>query len=331
MNTFLSLALLTLTSGAQPEPLQSREAIVDRGEVKAGMPLVQKFALTNSGQTAIGITELNAGCGCVRPRVSKKSLQPGESTELEVEVNTLSQNVGPNVWKLDVRYQHGPEGQRMFSSLELKIQGKIVREIAVEPVSLFLSIEREATHIVTVTDRRIKPIKPLTITSARCESKHVKLDLTATGANRLGQQIQQVHVTVLETCPPGHFMENLLLLTDDPEYRELRVPLMVTRRAPGQAVATPEQIDLRLAKGQNTASGLVRMRTPDDTPVIVERIEADNPAVRFKWAAGPGSMATLRLGVELDSERKPGLATVKVWLKEPKAQVIVIPLSWQVP
>jgi hypothetical protein len=157
------------------------------------------------------------------------------------------------------------------------------------------------------------------------------MQFTAPGLNSHKQRIQQVQVTVLETIPAGHSMFPLVFLTDDPDYRELRVPLMVTRRAAGEAVATPDVLDLRLAKGQKAASGLVRLRVPDDKPLEVDRIEADNSVVRFKSATGPGQMVTLRIGVELEGARVSGLASVKVVLKEPKGQVIVIPVSWHVP
>src|SRR5262249_59329 len=150
----------------------------------------------------------------------------------------------------------------------------------VEPVALVLSIDRETSHTITVSDHRAKP---LTVTSARCESNHVKMQVSAAGPNSQGQRIQQVRVTVLESCPPGHFMEPIILLTDDPEYRELRVPLVVTRKVPGQAVAVPEQLDLRLARGQSAASGLIRLRAPDEKAVVVARIETDHPALRCKW------------------------------------------------
>jgi hypothetical protein len=321
--------LLTALGHAEPMgPLQTREAIVDRGEVKAGAPLSQKFSLKNEGTGVLAFAKIDAGCGCIRPSISKKMLQPGETAELEVELNTLTQPAGPNAWTIGVRYRDGPETQPTAGVLELRIKAKIVREIDVQPVALHMSIDREATHTITVTDRRSKP---LTITAVRCESKHVKTQLTAAGKNGRGENVQQVHVTILETCPPGYFAENLLFVTDDPEYRELRVPLMVTRKSPGQIVCAPEQIDLRLAKGQNAASGLVRLRDPDDKPVVIEKIESDHPDIRTKWAAGPGSMATLRLGIELSDNPSSGLAAVKVHIKEPKPQVIVIPVSWQAP
>jgi hypothetical protein len=328
MNTLLLLCASAIAPAAPVQRLQCGQAMVDRGDIKAGMPLTQTFTLVNRGDAPLVIIDVKGSCGCVKTGVSRKDLQPGDSSELSVELNTISQDAGVNFWTLNVRYQFGPDDQRSTSELSLQIKGNVIREVDVTPVSLFLSIERETQHSITVTDRRSKP---LTIDSVHCDSKYVKLQLSAAGANQQGQRTQQVHVTVLDSCPPGHFVESIAMMTNDPDYRELRIPLIVARRVPGAPTATPEQLDLRFARGQKTASGLIRLRTSDEKPVIVERVDADHPAIRYKWAAGPGPMTTLRLTVDLGEKLVSGVGTVKVQLKEPRAQVLLIPVSWQVP
>jgi hypothetical protein len=42
-------------------------------------------------------------------------------------------------------------------------------------------------------------------------------------------------------------------------------------------------------------------------------------------------MATLRLGIELTGERSSGLGSVRIHIKEPKPQILVIPVVWQTP
>lgn len=320
----MSTIIISTLFAVGAEPLLVLPPSVDRGEVKAGAALSQTFRLKNSDATPVSIIEVGGSCGCARPHVSKKELQPGESAELRVDVNTLAVGAGTHAWKVTVRLEHGPPGRRAGGECEAVVRAKVVREIEVEPVAVFLSIDREASHTITVTDRRPKP---LTVTGARCDSKHVK---TEVGAKNDGRAGQTVRVTVLDSCPPGHSAEQVIVTTDDPDY-ELRVPLLVARKAPGQVLATPEQIDLRLAQGQKSASGLVRLRDPEGKPVVVERIEADHPGIRTKWAAGPGAAATVRLGVELADNRLAGLGSVKITVKEPKAQVLIVPVSWQAP
>jgi hypothetical protein len=326
MGIFAIISLFAV--GAEPthEPLQIQPATADRGEVKAGAPLQQTFTLRNNTAAELRITDIAAGCGCLRPRITKRTLQPGESVDLSVEINTLAQSAGPNAWKVTVHFVQGPDGQTTSGSHELVIKARVVREIDVEPIALFLSVDGEAMHTISVTDRRERPLK---ITGVGCDAKFVRTQLLP--ASEASPRRRQIQVHLSADCPAGHHSETIVVQTDDPAYRELRIPLIIVRKAPGQIQATPEQLDLRLTKGQKAASGLVRLRDPDDKQIVVEKLEADHPALRFKWAIGPGSMATLRLGVEFPDAPTSGLGSVTIHLKEPKKQVIIIPVAWQAP
>jgi Protein of unknown function (DUF1573) len=327
MNATLILLVAAAAPGASG-PLQTANASVDHGEVKAGTILAHTFPLKNTGTSPVTIADVETACGCLRPRISSTTIAPGESTDVRVEINTIAQPAAANSWKVAVCYWSGPEGNKTAHELDLVQKARIVREFDIEPVALVLSIERETSHKLTLSDRRAKP---LTITEARCGHKHVKTQIGAVGVNARGERIQQVQVTVLEACPGGFYSEVLQLLTDDPAYRELRIPLTIVRKGPGQITATPETLTLRLAQGQKAASGLVRLRDPDDRTVVVEKMEIDDPVLRTKWAAGPGAMATLRLGVELAAEPTSGIGSVRVYIKEPKPQILVIPVIWQAP
>jgi len=133
---------------------------------------------------------------------------------------------------------------------------------------------------------------------------------------------------VLESLPAGRHAEVLTIETNDPEYKSFQITVQITRRSANQVTALPENVSLRLASGQTSASSLVRLRDGGGRRVVVEKIEADHPAIRTKWAAGPDAMATLRITVEAGTA-KEGLGTVKVHLSEPPGQVVSIPVSWR--
>jgi hypothetical protein len=322
MNAILFLSLAGLSVGQAPAPLLVRDAEVDRGEVKAGTALTHVFELRNAGPAPLTITEVAVACGCLQPKLSRREIPPGEMAGLAIDVNTLSQQSGPNLWKTTVRFAQGNEK----GELELRIKARIVREVSIEPVALGVTIAKESSHTFTLTDRRPKA---LTIVAVRCSSPEVKVEPAPAVANASGEHTQQVLVTILASFPAGRHTETIQIITDDPEYRELRVPLTVDRRAADQLQATPERVDLRLARGQTSASLLVRLRCNDEQPVVVERMEADQPVIRCKWAEGPGPMATLRIGVE--SNGRSGQGQVRVHIKGPTPRVLTLPVTWQVP
>src|SRR5262249_59811448 len=88
---------------ADTAPLVIDNPSVDLGELTANKPLVQTFKLKNAGRDPITITEIAAGCGCFRHRLEASIIPPGETTELTVGINLLTQPEGPNTWRLAVR------------------------------------------------------------------------------------------------------------------------------------------------------------------------------------------------------------------------------------
>ena len=64
----------------------------DFGEVTPGTVLKHQFKATNAGDAALSISRLQPECGCTTAVVGKKTLAPGESTELEADFNTAGES-----------------------------------------------------------------------------------------------------------------------------------------------------------------------------------------------------------------------------------------------
>lgn len=329
MNTllFLSWALVAADPAA---PLAVAQPLIDCGDVRAGLPLVQKFRLTNRARDVLKITDLVAlNCGCVRATMTARALLPAENAEVTVEVNTLGQPAGANSWKVAVRYRvDATDGRPPASGEEiLELKAQVVREVTVEPVAVSLILDGPAKHTIKVADHRARP---LSVRSVQTSSPHLKAVSQRGAPVPDSPRAYAIALEVLESLPVGRHTELVTIDTDDPEYKSFQVPVQITKRPANQVAALPEQVSLRLATGQTAASALVRLRDGSGQRVAIEKAEADHAAVRLKWASGPDAMATLRVTVE-PGLSKAGPATVKVYLSEPPGQVISIPVSWQGP
>jgi hypothetical protein len=254
-------------------------------------------------------------------------IAPGKTVDLTVGINLLTQPEGPNNWKIGVRYR--TEAMPPTSGgVTLNIAAKVRKDVLVEPVAMMLLSEKEITGSLTVVDRRGKPLK---VTAARVGLKDVVTEVKP-AIDAAGRRTQQIAITVTDACAAGQHADEICIDTDDPEYRELRIPLRVIRKSAATGVqAVPGSVTLRFAKEQTTASSLVRLRHADDKEVIVEKAESDHPAIACKWAAGPGSMATLRITVDLAKVNTAGVAVVTVRVKGPEPETILIPVSWTLP
>ena len=323
MNTLILLA--ALAAGQPPAPPAAFHApapLAAKGDVKAGPPLVHTFDLAHAGTGTVTITKIESGCGCLRQSLAAAALQPGGKTELTVEVNTLTQPDGPNRWQVVVAYKvESPGAPLQTGELLLQITAKLSRDISVTPPQVAFSSTGEASQVLTVSDKRAKP---LTVLKAASSSPHLTVEV----APAAGQpRAQSVTVKLAATAPAGHRDETVVLYTDDAECPELRVPVRVLKRAAAGVTATPDAVNLRLAAGQTEGSALVLLRSPDGKAVSVAGADSDLPGVQVKCSAGSGPVATVRIIVPEAVAARAGSCTVRVRLTEPGGEV-TIPVSW---
>ncbi len=320
MNTLILFSALT---SSQPQPaatFHSPMPLAAKDDVKAGPPLVHTFDLTNATAGTVTITKVEAGCGCLRQRLDAGTLQTGEKTKLAVEVNTLTQPDGPNRWQVVVSYKvERPGVPAQNGELLLQITASLSREIIVTPPQVAFSTTGEASQVLVITDKRVKP---LTVLKASSSATHLAVEVGAVAGRS-----QSVTIKLAATAPAGHRDETVLLHTDDPDCPELRIPVRVLKRSANAVTVTPETVNVRLAAGQTEVSTLVQLRSPDGKAVSVASATSDLPGVEVKFSTGSGPVATVRITVPEAVAAQSGRCTVRVRFSEPAGEV-AIPVSW---
>ncbi len=293
-----------LLVAAPPAPFHVPEPTLDADEVRIGPPLVRRFAFVNAGPEPLTVTALSASCGCATPTLPQRVYRPGERGELALEVNTLSQPAGPHRWTLRVGYRCGEHD----GEATLELTARLRQEIEVRPAALAFQGGGALQARVTVHDPRPRP---LTVKSVTASSPYLRASTAA----------DAVVVAVAADCPEGRYAETIILATDDPDYREIKLPVSIVRPSRQRVTASPARVTL--AGG----SALVQLRDAEGGPVQVESVEAQPPALACRWATGPGHCATVR--VNLDRAKWDGsklAGEVRVKLREP-AGAVVIPVS----
>jgi len=112
------------------------------------------------------------------------------------------------------------------------------------------------------------------------------------------------------------------ILTDDPDYRDLKVPVTVVKRGRHRLTASPEQVKL------HAASCLVLLRDSDNEPVVIDGVESDDPALVCRWANGANRLATIRIGVRQEAVTAgEAHGLVRVHLSKPVRETLTIPVT----
>ncbi|MGE5795233.1 MAG: DUF1573 domain-containing protein, partial [Ignavibacteria bacterium] len=95
----------------------------DFGTVEQGTIVKHSFIITNNGGDVLIIKDISASCGCTAANPDKKELNPGESTNINVEFNTNGRS-GKQRKAVYVE-TNDPDNKK----LELKIYGTVVKKM----------------------------------------------------------------------------------------------------------------------------------------------------------------------------------------------------------
>jgi hypothetical protein len=293
---------------------------VEAGQVRAGAPLAYRFTFVNQGPQTVEITDLQTSCGCLTPKLEPRRLQAGEEGALLMEVNTLSEAPGRNTWQVKLTYQ--TDGQSF--EIPLRISATLFREIVVEPAAVTVFSDSAIENEIQVTDLRFQP---LTIKEVRTSAPGLDAQRAGEFRSPSGHLIQKIRLQLAGDFPEGRHDEVLSIYTDDPAYREIKVPVTIVKRPRQRLWATPGQVELLAPRGQPVPSRIVLIRDNENQEVVVDAVVSNNPAVKCQWAKGPGNMATLKISASRRDVSQQGLqVSVQVDVRKPVKQTLTIPV-----
>jgi hypothetical protein len=297
------------------------EPVADAGEVRSGTSLVHRFAFINRGTATIEITGARASCGCLKPHLAQRACGAGEQGSLLLEVNTLSQAPGPHEWKAWITYKIGDTS---YESV-LKLHAGIVAEITVRPAELTILAGSAVEHEIFLTDLRSTP---LSIREVRPSSPYLKSGVAREYRDESSHQVWKLRLLVTGEYPDGRHEEVVGIYTDDPLYRELRVPVTIVKQTGARLAATPDQVTILATRGQSVSSKIILIRDSQNQPVEIEDIKSDDPAITCRWAKGPGAMATVKIQSDHKKQSAETLDTaVHIETRQPTRQTLTIPVT----
>jgi|GEM_PF-276966 len=318
------LVLLALPLNGRGE-IHCEKPAVNAGIVFTGTRLLQRFVLVNRGKSEVQILEAKASCGCLSPRLDSMRLLPGETGNLELEINTLSQPSGPNAWTVRLRYQEAGSVQET----SLQLSANLVSEVLVEPAALVLLADKAAGHEVTVRDTRARSLK---LFDARTGSGKLKTRITAVGPDKQGHAAFKIALDVPDEYPEGRHQDVLHIYTDDPKYADMCVPVTIVKVSQKRLSALPAEVNLLVPAGQPAPARIVLIRDTAGQPVKIANLSAGDPAITCRWAEGPNSMATVKIQVNRALVRGQTLSdAVQVQVISPIRETLTIPVNYNFP
>src|SRR5207249_11297012 len=161
-----------------------------------------------------------------------------------------------------------------------QLNARLVTEVTIQPAALIVFADKVAQHELVLSDSRTRP---LAIQDVRASSGQLLPQVGEPTQDAKGHTTWKIHLAVADDYPDGRHEEILNVSTDDPRYRDLRIPVTILKRAPQRFAATPSDVVLVGAAGQPFPSRLILIRDEQGQRVHIDQVLSDDPAITAQW------------------------------------------------
>ena len=287
------------------------QPVWNAGQVHNGVPLERHFTFTNRGAAAVEITDMRSTCGCLSPRLEKRTLGPGETATLLLEINTLALAEGTQSWRTRLLYRDGETTKELEPRHRRRCgdrgPGPTVRPDAACRLAGHPSADGHGPPAPAVANprRRLGDAVP----AYQHHRSRARWDRDGAARSPGNPAVVPRRTTRGRRSP-------LLGRPDIPRAEGARHRGQ-TAAAVRDRFAAPG--DLRLRPGPGASPRVVRLSAADGSAVEIERVEAADPAVHCTWTRDT-------VTVEIDPARLTGdlQTTVRVHLRKPVAETVAI-------
>jgi hypothetical protein len=192
----------------------------DFGTVPRGPSVAHAFRLTNNTQAPVHISGIRVSCGCVIALALRSGLAPGESTAIQVQMDTRRFFGVKNV-TVYVQFDR-PQGEEV----RLWVQANSRDDITVTPDALaFGPVKRGSAPSASVQVTLLGNAQ-WQLLDVQTESAYVQATLTEV-LRKEAEVTYQLTAQLRPDAPAGRWYTDLWLKTNMPSMPRVRVPLTV--------------------------------------------------------------------------------------------------------
>jgi hypothetical protein len=251
--------------------ISSPEPVYNFGEMDNTLEVKHDFVVKNTGNGVLEIKDVKTSCGCTVAALKKKSLNPGEETQVSATFK-LQGKQGPQTKTITVT-----SNDPATAAYQLKIEGTALAAVAIEPKTLaFGMIEDDQPKTLTATITATKPELSFKITGVESTSQDFEIAQKEVTAGKS----YEVSATLKGGLKPGNYSTRIQIKTDHPEHSTLMVSAFA--QVVGALRVSPDRIQLRYSdepgKVMNmqmqVSGGRVKTFTVTDVVVPIESIKA---------------------------------------------------------
>jgi hypothetical protein len=245
----------------------------DFGTVPSNADLKYRIKITNKYEQRVSIGGVASSCGCTAGKIGKTTLESGESTEIDVSMDTRRFR-GLKETKVTVTIN-----QPLFANVVIHVKAFINPDLMLNPgAAEFGGIPKGSDRVLKMAVS-FNGRGQFSIKDATCKSPHVVPKLVEVRRDPFNQQYELL-VTIKGSAPLGDLREQVLLSTDDPNQKT--VPVLVEAKVEPEFIVTPELVSFgNMEPGQKRTINIV-VRSNTRKAFSIVKIESEKTAGVFE-------------------------------------------------
>lgn len=180
------------------------------------------YRFKNVGITPLTIKGIQPSCGCLQVRIPQMEYEPNETGEFQLELDTAKSIPGDKQYEISVTY-NDPEPREVKLMFRATVPEK---KVQVRPRALifYQFNDKPTSQELIVEDFRASNLQVL---GASTDSDLATIEPAEIPAGSPAELKAKFEITVRGNIPSGRHRARVTIVTDDAEYLELTVPLLI--------------------------------------------------------------------------------------------------------
>lgn len=302
--------------GIEEDPTKAPPPVIthDFGTVPHGTLCVHKFTITNIYDVPIQVVDVRRSCGCLEVYPPQKVLQPNETAELPISMNTAKFS-GSNSQTVYVTF-----GPNYISTAIIRMSANSRTDVQLNPGQInFGTVTAGSKPVQTVTLEYHGRQRDWKVTEILKPEGPFEVSLKEVGRGFLTNKYQ-ISVGLNADAPAGPISETLSLKTNDPTAPVVNVN--VSGRVQSSVVLSQQSVSFdRVKVGSESVQKIVVRATSgpfriqpiaqDDVGISVETFPAPAPVQIITVKFAPKKAGSFRKQIALSSD-PPGAASATI-------------------
>ncbi|MEO2019713.1 MAG: DUF1573 domain-containing protein [Fuerstiella sp.] len=295
---FVVLTLVIAADGASADPWAQQMVAakkIDFGVIATGSEAKKLIQVKNVYPGVVHISSVSTTCGCSAATTGKQTLQPGESTYVEVQMNTqkFSRRKDSNL----IIVFDSPR----FAELRIPISAYIRTDVVISPGLLDFGEVQNGSEGTAVVDIAYAGRADWNIVDIKFGNKDIKATLSAP-QHSAGLVRFRLTLTLSGNANVGRIRDRVTIITND--RTNPYVPLMVDGHVASEFTIVPGVIDVGVVPAGKTATRQIVVR--GKTPFTIDSVNCEGMADCFKAAISKDARKIHSVPIEFVAPNRPG-------------------------